>query len=279
MTSRDICGPWVRCCFASFVWSAGVHISTLKCITDDLIAALRPLRFGSSVAFVYNPLIYARKPFDRYVTLYGNGPREVLFVGMNPGPWGMAQTGIPFGEVTLARDWLRVAAKVGKPEKEHPKRPVQGFDCHRSEVSGRRLWGWAKDRFGSPDNFFRKFYVANYCPLCFLGAGGRNLTPDKLPARVKSSLQDACDEALRRTVDYFKPRFVVGVGKFAALRAQHVLSDTRIVIGDILHPSPASPKANANWAAQAEAQLRSLGIEISDARKSRSVSLQFSRVE
>lgn len=235
---------------------------TLEKITRELVRELTRLRFSYPVACVYNPLVYARRPYAEYLRLYGRGPRDVLFVGMNPGPFGMAQTGIPFGEVTFARDWLRVAGPVNPPARQHPKRPILGFDCRRSEVSGRRLWGWARDRFLTPKRFFRRFFIANYCPLCFVDAGGRNITPDKLPPRQREPLLAACDKALRRTVDYFQPSTVVGIGAFAEARAKVALDGAAVRIGRILHPSPASPVANRDWAQQATAQLRTLGIHI-----------------
>src|SRR5688572_32536315 len=95
---------------------------------------------------------------------------------MNPGPFGMAQTGVPFGDVAMVRDWLGIVAAVAKPRDEHPKRPVLGFECQRSEVSGARLWGWARARFGTPQRFFERFFVANYCPLAFMESSGANRT-------------------------------------------------------------------------------------------------------
>ncbi|HKJ89152.1 MAG TPA: single-stranded DNA-binding protein, partial [Gammaproteobacteria bacterium] len=130
---------------------------------------------------VYNPLDYARNPHRRYLERYGRGRREVLLVGMNPGPYGMVQTGVPFGDVGMVRDWMGIEGEVGHPRREHPKRPVEGFGCTRGEASGRRLWGWARDRFGAAEAFFERFYVANYCPLAFFEESGANRTPDKLP--------------------------------------------------------------------------------------------------
>src|SRR5690606_1352475 len=106
------------------------------------------LRFRDPVEYVYNPLEYARRPHEAYLKRYGTGPKEVLLLGMNPGPFGMAQTGVPFGEVAHVREWLGIEDGVDRPAVEHPKRPVLGFDCKRAEVSGARLWGWARDRFG-----------------------------------------------------------------------------------------------------------------------------------
>ena len=231
-------------------------------ITDALGRDLRPLKFSQPVKYVYNPLEYARAPYDLYLQKYGQRRREVILLGMNPGPWGMAQTGVPFGEVSAVRQWLGIEAPVGKPPVEHPRRRVVGFACRRSEVSGARLWGWARDTFGTPQCFFRRFFVANYCPLTFLEETGRNRTPDKLPAAERQAMLEACDQALRRLVEHFQPAVVVGVGKFAQQRARTALADTNISVGGMLHPSPASPLANRGWAERATRQLSDLGIEI-----------------
>ncbi len=230
---------------------------------DDLSRRVSKLRFDPPVTHVYNPLDYAREPHQKYLDRYGAPPKEILLLGMNPGPWGMAQTGVPFGEIGLVRDWLGIDGRVGRPAHEHSKRPIEGFDCTRSEVSGRRLWGWARERFGTPERFFERFLIWNYCPLVFMEDSGRNRTPDKLPKGEREPLFEACDEALRRAVDHLGPARVVGIGKFAERRAYAALADRRdVTVGTVLHPSPASPKANRGWAGQAERQLRALGIEI-----------------
>jgi len=219
------------------------------------------LRFSGPVATVYNPLDYARAPYQEYVERYGSAPKEVLLVGMNPGPWGMAQTGVPFGEINAVRDWMGVCAEVKQPENMHPKRPVDGFDCHRSEVSGRRLWGWAKGRFGAPQTFFKRFFVLNYCPLLFLEETGRNRTPDKLKAEEREILFETCDEALRQSIAALEPDFVVGIGAFAEKRINAALGDLPIQCGRITHPSPANPKANRGWTPVIEQELDALGVK------------------
>ena len=231
-------------------------------IARDLALVLDGLCFDLPVTHVYNPLVYARRGFERYLERYARRGTEVLLVGMNPGPFGMAQTGVPFGDVSMVRDWLEIEEPVEHQAHEHPLRPIEGFSCHRSEVSGTRLWGWARDRFGTPDRFFARFFVGNWCPLAFLEESGRNRTPDKLSVDERRALYELCDDALRRLVHWMEPRFVVGVGGFAAARARSALGESGPRIGSILHPSPASPKANRGWAAQAEAQLRELGIEL-----------------
>ncbi|MBI9089817.1 MAG: single-stranded DNA-binding protein [Desulfobacterium sp.] len=233
----------------------------LESIIKQLVDELAPLTFNPPVTHVYNPLEYAHAPHTDYLKKYGSTPKEVIMVGMNPGPFGMAQNGVPFGEIEMVTDWLGIKGAVGEPEIVHPKRPIHGFDCKRSEVSGKRLWGWAKKRFQTPEVFFDRFFVANYCPLVFMEESGRNRTPNNLPVAERRQLFEICDKALRQTVAYFSPKLVVGIGKFAADRAKAALSGLDITVGQILHPSPASPKANQGWEKHMEAELEALGIK------------------
>jgi single-strand selective monofunctional uracil DNA glycosylase len=231
-------------------------------IINELLNDLVPLKFHGPVTHVYNPLIYARKPHDMYLRQYGRPPKEIVLVGMNPGPWGMAQTGIPFGEVALVKKWLKIQGMVERPSKEHPKRPIEGFNCHRSEVSGRRLWGWAQKTFQTPEKFFKRFFVANYCPLIFMEESGRNRTPNSLPIADRKHLQRVCDNALRQTAQYLKPKFVVGIGNFAADRAKSALQGLNITIGKITHPSPANPRANKDWEGFISKEFEAIGIHL-----------------
>ena len=220
------------------------------------------LRFAPPVSHVYNPLAYAFAAHSSYLSRYCRQQADVLLVGMNPGPWGMVQTGVPFGEVALVAQWLGIGDGVDPPRSQHPKRPIEGFGCERSEVSGRRLWGWARDRFGTADTFFNRFFVWNYCPLAFMEESGRNRTPDKLPATERTLLYAACDRALAQIAEYVSPTHVLGVGKFGHDRARASLPEESYRLGQILHPSPASPAANRGWSGQVEKQLAAMGIEL-----------------
>jgi single-strand selective monofunctional uracil DNA glycosylase len=238
----------------------GVKLSR---VSRELLTQVDRLRFGAPVACVYNPLAYAWDPHEQYLARYGTGQKRVLLVGMNPGPFGMVQTGVPFGDVGAVRRWLKIQGTVTRPAREHPKRPVLGFECSRSEVSGTRVWGWAEQRFGTPQKFFRDFFIHNYCPLAFVEDSGRNRTPDKLAAPEREPLFDACDLALARVVELLEPKFVIGIGTFAEQRIHQALGEEAgVTVSCILHPSPASPLANRNWAATIEAQLAEVGVEL-----------------
>ncbi len=233
----------------------------LERIAINLRAELCDLRFRRPAAYVYNPLEYAWSPHAEYIRRYGRGKREIVLVGMNPGPWGMVQTGVPFGDLEMVRDWLGITGRVDKPAREHPKRPVEGFSCHRGEISGRRLWGWARDVFGTPQRFFARFFVVNYCPLCFFAAEGQNLTPDRLGTGDRGPLFASCDRALRAAIDSLGARLVIGIGRFAEKRAQEALADMNLTVACALHPSGANPRASRNWSGQMSATLKTLGIE------------------
>jgi single-strand selective monofunctional uracil DNA glycosylase len=155
-----------------------------------------------------------------------------------------------------------VGGTVRAPPRPHPRRPVLGFACQRREPSGTRLYGWARDRYGTAERFFGAFFVANYCPLLFFDEDGRNLTPPQLAAPDRRAVQEACDEHLADVLAELRCPLAVGVGAFAAEQARRVVEARGLdaKVGTILHPSPASPAANRGWAQQAERQLAALGV-------------------
>lgn len=229
-------------------------------IEKEFGAQVDTLKFSKPVFCVYNPLTYAWKAHQKFIKAYGRGKRSILFLGMNPGPYGMAQTGVPFGEVSIVRERLGIQAPIGRPRVEHPKRPILGFDCPRSEVSGQRLWSFFLDEHGGACGFFKKHYLINYCPLIFMEESGKNITPDKLAIKERKRLYEICNEHLRNVIAYYQPAHLVGIGKFAQQRALEAGLPENIQVSSILHPSPASPIANRGWGRQAKKQLKELGL-------------------
>lgn len=154
--------------------------SSMIKFTQHLNSLLKPLRFTTPVAYCYNPLEYALKPYTTYIKKYCTASKDIIFVGMNPGPFGMCQTGIPFGEVNAVKDWLQICDEVSKPDSVCAKRPVLGFASTRSEESGKKFWGLFQDICKVPEEFFKSAFVYNYCPLAFMNKNGANITPNNL---------------------------------------------------------------------------------------------------
>jgi len=234
----------------------------------ELIRELKPLRFSDPVSHVYLPTEYAWETHREYLEKFGGGEsggrQKVLMLGMNPGPWGMAQTGVPFGEIPSVRDWMGISGPVDKPENEHPKRPIEGFDCTRSEVSGRRLWGLFSEKFPKPEDFFKDHFVTNYCPLVWMGETGKNITPDKLQKFEMEPVEKACRKHLAAVISAIEPEWLIGVGAYAEKKlietVKEYFPDKTFNMEKILHPSPASPIANRGWEPQAEKQLIEMGL-------------------
>lgn len=222
---------------------------------------LQSISLPEQIGFAYHPLDYAWKVYEAYVKQFAQGKKKILYLGMNPGPFGMAQTGIPFGEVQAVKNFLGLNEQfpIHSPVQFHPKKPVLGWSCKRSEVSGKRLWGWLKDRYQTAERCFEENFVLNYCPVLFLKDTGCNLTPQDLPKNSLHAILEACDEHLRDWVNYLQVEHVIGVGQFAADRARNALSD--VPIHTLLHPSPANPHANRKpWGETATHQLQEMGL-------------------
>ncbi len=212
--------------------------------------------------YIYNPLDYAWENHKFYLENYVKDSASVLFLGMNPGPFGMMQNGIPFGEVETVKTYLKCTQKIGRPEKEHPARPVLGLSCPKSEVSGKRFWGLIKSSYPVATDFAEKYCVFNYCPLGFLlpTPTSRNATPDHLPAEERKLLEALCDRYLECVIDLIKPDYLIGVGKYAEKRILSNPAAKGKVVSSIIHPSPGNPQANNHWQENTEEKLRSLNI-------------------
>lgn len=233
---------------------------SLIAAADELRDALRTLSFSAPVTHTYLPLDYAWEQHCDYLTKFGNGKKRVLLLGMNPGPFGMAQTGVPFGEIAAVRDWMKISGEVSQPKLLHPKRPILGFSCEKSEVSGRRLWGLFAEKYPRADDFFAEHFVVNYCPLVWMSSTGANITPDKVSTVEMKDVERACMEHLGHVIELLDPKFLVGVGAYAEQKLREANHGDSRVIGKILHPSPASPAANRDWAGAATRQLHELGV-------------------
>lgn len=230
--------------------------------TRQFSAQLESLNFSLD-CYIYNPLEYAWAMHETYLRRFVSQKTRTVLLGMNPGPFGMAQTGIPFGEVDAVRRFLKIEEPIGRPVIEHPKRPVLGLATTRSEVSGRRLWGLMEEHYTESGALKGQMAVINYCPLVFVDRGttGRNITPDKLVKVERLALEAVCDGYLVDVLGMLEPAYVIGVGKYAHQKLLNVAPRIgEVTIDEVLHPSPASPLANRGWAEQATQRLEMIGV-------------------
>ncbi len=201
--------------------------------------------------YVYHPLNYAWNFHKKYLELYVKKGTKALFLGMNPGPFGMAQTGIPFGEVNVVKEYLKIDEPLLALPITHPKRPIEGLLCERSEVSGRRLWSLIEKKFPLSKQFTPHLAIMNYCPVVFVDTGptGKNIIPEKIEKEVRVELEKVCDTYLDDIIDIIRPISVVGIGQYAKkkLSLSIARSKKNIYVTSIIHPSPANPQANKGW--------------------------------
>ena len=227
-------------------------------VIDDILSAYRALSSSldalvpESPVLTYNVLSYAWDNHEAYLRMaLGKGAGTVM-LGMNPGPYGMAQTGVPFGAVSFVRTYLGIDGKVGHPANESPLRPIVGMDIRRDEASGKAVWTMAS-HYGSRDEFLSRCTVLNYCPLLFLDEKGRNFTPDCLQRDFRSKIEDLCTASLSSILAILSPSSVIALGRFAEGKAKACTSAS---VYYFPHPSPLNPSSYSFWKEKALEELR-----------------------
>ena len=221
-------------------------IESAKKLSEKCDSLTKSILRQTNLSYVTNPLNYAWQYHESYLKQYSGLGAKTLLLGMNPGPYGMAQCGVPFGATNIAKNFLNITGKVTDPSGRHPKRPVEGLDFERQEISGTRLWGLLKDIWRTPVNIHKNVFLVNHCPLLLLSESGKNITPDKISGNAVKKLLKACDEHLKEVVIEMGITRVIGVGKYAEKRALLALNGLDVEITTCWHPSPASPLANRN---------------------------------
>ena len=229
-------------------------------LRDDVIPISRSLVSEGSVDVCYNPLAYAWDAHEAYLRRMGDSGARTVILGMNPGPHGMGQMGIPFAATSVVRDLLGITGiPVNQPEAADPRRPVVGLEYPREEVSGTRLWGLLAEHYGDIEAISSNVFLVNYCPLMlFSGPRAANITPDKVGGSTAQTLLKRCDQHLREVVEVMEAERVIGVGKFAESRAGAALANYSVEVLGCWHPSPASPLANRNGGADWRANVRAV---------------------
>ena len=198
---------------------------------------LDELKFFPPCFYVYNPLSYCFESFKIYFE-YLNTEEEInLFFGINPGPFGMAQTGIPFGDKETVKNYLKIEPKIDidKIPKQHPKKQILGLEVKRVEKSGRIFWGVIKEFYPEKYDFFKSNFVLNFCPLCFLDEQGRNITPKVLRKEDQIALYKILEIFMLKLFKLIKIKKLIAIGDetFSYLNALN----TKLKIQTIIHPA------------------------------------------
>ena len=229
-------------------------------LRDDVRPLGMKLVSEGRIDVCYNPLDYAWDAHEAYLRRMGGSGARTVILGMNPGPHGMGQMGIPFAATSVVRDLLGITGiPVNQPEAADPRRPVVGLEYAREEVSGTRLWGLLAEHYGDAGAIASSVFLVNHCPLMlFSGARATNITPDKVAGPTAQILLERCDQHLCEVVSVLNAERVIGVGKFAESRARSALADHTVEVVGCWHPSPASPLANRNGGADWRANVRAV---------------------
>mgnify|MGYP001169323137 FL=1 len=229
-------------------------------LRDDVRPLGMKLVSEGRIDVCYNPLDYAWDAHVAFLRRMGGSGARTVILGMNPGPHGMGQMGIPFAATSVVRDLLGITGiPVNQPETPDPRRPVVGLEYPREEVSGTRLWGLLAEHYGDAGAIASRVFLVNHCPLMlFSGPRAANITPDKVGGKSAQALLERCDQHLREVVAALDAQRVIGVGKFAESRARSALADEVVEVVGCWHPSPASPLANRNAGADWRANVRAV---------------------
>lgn len=233
---------------------------------------------------VVNPGSYGERWHARFRRTYPLRRNPLLFCGLNPGPYGMAQTGVPFTDLKRLRAELpRLATELEAtgsalvPPGLAPA-PLRPFLTRTFESSSVRVYRFLALVRETAEAALRDVVFVNPCPLLFVERrSGENRTPADLPrelrraagtaragleraARLMAAFDAARLEVVTRAVERLEPRGAVLLGR-----------DVAAVIGDSLrarlgaravveweHPARAVPD---RWARGLASELRRRGLD------------------
>ncbi|XP_073844130.1 single-strand selective monofunctional uracil-DNA glycosylase-like [Musca autumnalis] len=193
---------------------------------------------------IYRPLDYAAQIYRNFLQKYLNGPKRILFVGMNPSRYGSLLTGIPFGDITTVRDRMQL--------------DVSSLDSMEigEEQSSQRFWNLIKSIFNDEqdfiDRFFQNCFVHNVCPLVFINNNGHNVSFQSLAERMTMEtrqIEVICRSYLELQVQLLQPEIIIAVGWYAfnMLRSLDYYKNGRCIVEKIPHPSPKNFDSELDW--------------------------------
>jgi len=256
---------------------------------SERLAALPPV--GDLVAL--DPTRYCRSAWAAYLQMAAR-LGCVLVVGMNPGPHGMAQTGVPFTDPWIVDELDLQAPRADVPPADipavgswrHRSHRARGVLGSKREESAKRLWpllreicapyaavGPSADKIAEATRrVCNEVLLVNALPICWLDPAGKNVSAEQVekraPAQVREGLRDLVNEWLQAVADILRPAAVIGVGRWAREFVTDLDVDHFVEIpfrDGIKHPSP-SAGSEAAWRAEAEPILRR-AVELSRAAR------------
>ena len=137
------------------------------------------------------PARYARAPHTRVpAALRGERRSASCLLGMNPGPFGMAQTGVPFGEVAQVRDWLGIDG-AGRPSRRASTRSgrSRASRARAARSAARGCGARCRSATASPSASSPSASSPTTARWCSWRQSGKNLTPDKLAPRARGAVR------------------------------------------------------------------------------------------
>lgn len=177
---------------------------------------------------------------------------------MNPGPFGMCQTGVPFGDPKCVKEFLQIEGVVNKPEIECPFREILGFNSSRREQSGERLWRFFQSICHTPEFFFKNAFLFNFCPIALMKGNGCNVTPGEIKdIKVRKSLEVLCEDWYLKVIRLLQPEYLIAIGRYIHKKTKDVFKANHIDNIKILYMPHPSPRAvnNTNWHEKAQTFL------------------------
>jgi single-strand selective monofunctional uracil DNA glycosylase len=223
---------------------------------------------------VLNPGRYGERWHARFRRAYPMSPRPLLVFGLNPGPYGMAQTGVPFTDLKrlesalpgLWKDLVASGEPVTRPGLAPPS--LARHLTRTFESSSVRVYRFLERAYGRPELALREVVFVNPCPLLFIDPEtGANRTPADLPralrARKAAELVHAFEELRRATVleavAELEPRGAILLGRDVAAAVGEALRaalGARSVV-EWEHPARAVPET---WSRGLADELRKRGL-------------------
>ena len=218
--------------------------------------ALRPRLARATGLRVWNPQLYGLPLYRRFAAEHLPHARGgIVAFGLNPGKYGMAQTGIPFTDVTRA---ARVGIAI-EPPGLAPASLRPFLKSYRVERSSASVYGLLDEAWGSPREGWRALWAVAPCGLLFLEKDGENVTPADARLARRDDVRELRLRVIRESIAAAKPRGVLLLGQDVARVAAEALAAEDVLVVD--HPVARGPgrRGPAWWAQTVTEAVRKKG--------------------